>query len=120
MPYKILADVVVLIHFLWIIFLFLGALWGIKNKVVRIFHLAGLAFAFIIQVFGWYCPLTYLEAWLRSGHDGPLTYTGSFIIHYVEQIVYIELSRYLIFVLTLVLCGLNLWLYSKKKRPLLK
>jgi hypothetical protein len=120
MFYKILADVVVLIHFLWIIFLFLGALWGIKSKVVRIFHLSGLALAFIIQVFGWYCPLTYLEVWLRSRHDASWTYTGSFIIHYVEQIVYIELSRYLIFVLTLVLCGLNLWLYSKKKRSLLK
>jgi hypothetical protein len=52
---------------------------------------------------------------LRSRHNSSLTYTGSFIIHYVERIVYIELSRYLIFVLTLVLCGLNLWLYSKKK-----
>jgi len=120
MSYKVLADIVVLIHFLWIIFLFLGALWGIKNRAVKIFHLSGLAFAFIIQVFGWYCPLTYLEVWLRSGHDPSLTYTGSFIVHYVERIVYIELSRYLIFVLTLVLGGLNLWLYSKKKRSLLK
>jgi hypothetical protein len=117
---KILADFVVLIHFLWILFLFLGALWGVKNKAVRIFHLAGLAFAFIIQVFGWYCPLTYLEVWLRSRHDPSLTYTGSFILHYVEQIVYIELSRFLVFVLTLVLCGVNLWLYSKKKSSLLK
>jgi hypothetical protein len=57
---------------------------------------------------------------LRSRHDSSLTYTGSFIIHYVERIVYIELSRYLILVLTLVLCGLNLWLYSKKKRSFLK
>jgi hypothetical protein len=57
---------------------------------------------------------------LRSRHDSSLTYTGSFIIHYVEQIVYIELSRFLIFVLTVVLCGLNLWLYSKKKHSLLK
>ena len=86
----------------------------------KIFHLSGLAFAFIIQVLGWYCPLTYLEVWLRSRHDSSLTYTGSFIIHYVERIVYIELSRYLIFVLTLVLCGLNLWLYLKKTKSLLK
>jgi len=120
MVYKILADVVVLIHFLWILFLFLGALWGIKNKTVMIFHLSGLAFAFIIQVFNGCCPLTYLEIWLRSRHDASMTYTGSFIIHHVEQIVYIELSRALIFVFTLVLCGLNLWLYSKKKRSLLK
>jgi hypothetical protein len=40
---------------------------------------------------------------------------GAFIIHYVERIVYIELSRNLIIVLTLVLCGLNVWLYLNKK-----
>jgi hypothetical protein len=120
MFYKILAGVVVLTHFLWIIFLFIGGLWGIKNKVVRVFHLSGLAFALTIQVFGWYCPLTHLEVWLRSRQESTLSYTGSFIIHYVERIIYVELSRYLIFVLTLVLCCFNLWLYLRKKRPLLK
>ena len=115
-----LTDTIVLTHFLWIIFLFLGALWGVKNKAVRILHLSGLAFAILIQIFGWYCPLTYLEVWLRSRHDVALTYTGSFIIHYVERVVYIELSRFLIFILTVILCGLNLWLYSKKKHSLLK
>jgi len=66
MIYKILADSVVLIHFLWIIFLFLGALWGVKNKIVKIFHIVGLVYAFTIQLFDWYCPLTHLEILLRS------------------------------------------------------
>ncbi len=116
MFYKILADSVVLIHFLWILFLFFGAIWGIKNKAVKIFHISGLAFAFVIQIFGWYCPLTYLEVWLRSKHDFALTYTGSFVIHYVETMVYIELSRPLILILTLFLCGFNVWLYFRKNR----
>jgi hypothetical protein len=115
MLYKILADVIVLLHFLWIVFLFFGAIWGTKNTTAKISHISGLAFAFIIQIFGWYCPLTYLEVWLRSRQDSALTYTGSFIVHYIEKIVYIEISRNLIIVLTLVLCGFNLWLYSKKK-----
>jgi len=116
MLHKILADIVVLTHFLWIIFLLLGALWGIKNKVVRIFHLCGLAFAPIIQVFGWYCPLTYLEVWLRSRQDSSLTYTGSFIIHYVEEVVYVELPRILILFFTLLLCGLNVWVYFRNRK----
>jgi len=116
MLYKISADTVVLIHFLWIVFLFLGAFWGIKNRVVKIFHLSGLVFALIIQVFDWFCLLTHLEVWLRSRHDLALTYAGSFIVHYVERIVYIELSRTLILVLTLILCGLNMWLYLRKRR----
>jgi hypothetical protein len=115
MLYKILADSVVLIHFLWIVFLFLGALWGVKNRAVKIFHLSGLVFAFVIQVFDWYCPLTHLEVWLRSRHDFALAYTGSFIIYYLEKIVYIELSRPLILFFTVLLCGLNAWFYLKKR-----
>src|SRR3989304_9245581 len=101
MPYRILADITVLIHFSWILFLILGAFLGAKNKGVKIFHISGLVFAFVIQIFDWYCPLTHLEVWLRSKHDPALTYTGSFIIHYVEKIVYIELSRTLILIFTL-------------------
>jgi hypothetical protein len=116
MLYKILADIVVLIHFLWIVFLFLGAFWGIRNKAAKIFHLSGLAFAFIIQIFDWYCPLTHLEVWLRSKHSPSLTYAGSFFIHYVEKIVYIEISRLVVLILTLLLCGLNAWLYLGRRR----
>ena len=116
MIYKILADSVVLIHFLWIIFLFLGALWGVKNKIVKIFHIVGLVYAFIIQLFDWYCPLTHLEVWLRSKHDPALTYSGSFIPYYVEKMVYLELSRFVVFLLTIFLCGFNLWVYLKKKK----
>lgn len=115
MFYRILADVVVLTHFFWILFLFIGGFWGIKNKSVKIFHISGLVFAFFIQIFDWYCPLTHLEVWLRSKHEPALTYSGSFIIHYVEKIVYIELSRYLVLAFTLFLCGFNAWFYLKKK-----
>jgi hypothetical protein len=52
---------------------------------------------------------------LRSKHDFTLTYAGSFIIHYVEGIVYIELSRTLILFLTLLLCGFNAWFYLRKR-----
>ncbi len=116
MLYKILADMAVLVHFLWIFFLFLGAFWGVKNRVVKIFHLSGLGFAFVIQVFDWYCPLTHLEVWLRSKHDSTLSYTGSFIIHYMEKVVYIELSRVLVLFFTILLCGLNAWVYLKKRQ----
>ncbi|MDI6729118.1 MAG: DUF2784 domain-containing protein [Thermodesulfovibrionales bacterium] len=116
MPYKILADIVVIIHFLWIVFLIFGAFLGVKYRAVKIFHISGLIFTFIIQIFDWYCPLTHLEVWLRSKHDPALAYTGSFIPHYIEKIVYIELPHYSIFVLTVILCGFNAWFYIKKKK----
>jgi len=115
MIYKVVADIVVIIHFLWIIFLIFGAFFGVKNRFIKIFHISGLAFAFIIQVFDWYCPFTHLEVWLRSKHNPVLTYTGSFIIHYVENIIYIEVPRYLILIFTVLLCGLNIWFYLRRR-----
>jgi hypothetical protein len=117
MFYRVFADTVVLIHFLWILFLLLGALWGRRKQLVKILHISGLAFACIIQIWSWYCPLTYLEVWLREKHDSALIYKGSFIIHYVEKIVYLEISRYLIFIFTVFLCGFNLRVYLRKRTP---
>ena len=118
MAYMILADFTLLIHLLWILFLFFGAYFGARVRGLRILHLSGLAFALIIQVFGWYCPLTYLEVWLRSKHDPRLAYAGSFIIHYVEKIVYLELSRTLIVIGTVMLVGFNVWFYVRKKQKI--
>lgn len=116
MHYKILADIVVVIHFLWIVFLIFGALLGVKYKAIRIFHISGLIFAFIIQIFGWYCPLTYLEVWLRAKHDPSMAYAGSFIVHYLEKIIYLEVSGNLILTLTVLIIGINLWIYLRKKK----
>jgi len=91
--------------------LFFGVLIGVRYKLFRIIHIAGLGLALIIQIFGWFCPLTYLEIWLRQKHDSSLSYTGSFIIHYIEKIVYIELSPTIILVFTLVLCTFTMYIY---------
>ena len=114
MLYKILADCVVLVHFCWIIFLIAGVFLGRRHRTIRIFHIAGLLFAVLLQVFGWYCPLTYVEIWLREKHDPSITYKGSFIIHYVEKLVYIELTREMIVVLTLMLVSVSAYIYLKK------
>ena len=113
--YKILADITVLIHFLWILFLIFGALWGIRKKAIKHIHLLGLLFAILIQVLGWYCPLTHLEFWLRSRHNPSIVYTGSFIIHYLERVVYLEISQTGIFLVTIGLAIFNLWIYLRKR-----
>jgi len=112
----ILADIVVLIHFFWIVFLLIGAFPGKRYPFVKIIHVAGLAYSIIIQIFGWYCPLTHLELWLRIRHNPMLSYTGSFIIHYVEQIVYLEVSRRTVFLITILLVIFNMIMYGRRKK----
>jgi hypothetical protein len=116
MLYKIAADVVVLIHLLWILFLIFGVFVGKKNRIIKILHITGLGFSVIMQIFGWYCPLTHLELWLRKRHDPSLSYSGSFIIHYAEKLIYVELSPPIIFVLTFILVSMSAYLYLKKER----
>lgn len=114
MAYKILADIVVFVHFLWILFLILGVLWGIRSTTVKIIHTAAWAFAITIQVFNWYCPLTHLETWLRAKHDPALSYSGSFIPHYLEKVIYIDIPPVIILVASFILAGVSLWFYLKK------
>jgi hypothetical protein len=111
--YRALADGVVFIHFLWIVFLIFGGFIGRKNRVVGIFHIGGLVFAVVMQVFDWYCPLTHLEFWLRRKYDPYGIFPGSFISYYLEKLIYIEISRELVFILTLLLVLFNSFLYLK-------
>jgi hypothetical protein len=113
--YKLLADAVVILHLIWIIFLFSGAIWGRKYRAVRIIHLGGLSFAIISEIFDWICPITHLEIWLRSQHDPALSYAGSFIAHYIEQLIYIDASRTAVFICTILLAGFNIRMYYRKK-----
>ena len=110
----LLADGVVFIHFLWILFLILGGIPGVRYNAVKKLHLAGLGFAVLVQVLGVYCPLTYLEVWLRMRCDPQSAYSGSFISHYIERIVYWEVSRSALFTATALLVVFNLAMYWKK------
>ncbi len=113
MAYKIAADIVVAIHLGWVFFLIFGALAGRYIRWLKWLHLSGLGFSLFIQVFSFYCPLTYLEIFLRSQHDPALTYTGSFIARVMEQVVYWEVPRGAVMIGTLGVVVFSFWLYRK-------
>ena len=115
MPYGFLADAVVAIHFLWILFLIFGGWWGRRTRWIARIHLAGLAFACLVEGFDWYCPLTHLEVWFRR-KGTQAGYAESFITHYLNGLIYIELPHPLIVALTLALCAANAWLYLSKRK----
>ena len=74
---------------------------GIKffdRWIFRTVHLAGIVYVAILTILGKYCPLTILENDLRGQYDAELAYPGSFVIHYVEKIVYPE-ANFLVFVI---------------------
>jgi hypothetical protein len=86
----------------------------VRNRRVRIFHLSGLGFAVLIQIFDWYCPLTHLEIYLRGRHDPATAYAGDFIVWYLEQAVYLQVPRSAVVIGTVFLIAVNLLVYRIK------
>jgi hypothetical protein len=111
MFYNIATDVIIFFHLVWIGFLIFGALLAYKRPWLRALHLAGLAFSLTMQICDWYCPLTYVEQWLRYQQGANLTYTGSFIAQYAEHLVYLTVSPPLTLALTLVICAGTITIY---------
>ena len=116
MFYSISADIIVVLHLLWILFLIFGAFPGRRYKWIKVVHIGGVIYALIIQVFGWFCPLTHLEAWLRRMHDPSQSYSGSFIIYYIEKIVYIGISPDIILLLTALIALMSVRVYMRKHK----
>ncbi len=88
MIYSFLAILTLLLHLLWILFIVGGFVFALKGSKLALVHLGGLFFSLVINLFGWYCPLTYLENYLYRLQDQRFGYGGSFIIHYLEGLIY--------------------------------
>ncbi len=87
MGYRLLADAVLAVHFLFIVFVIFGGLLAIRWPRAAWIHLPCLAWGAAIVTKGWVCPLTPLEVRLRrlAGEAG---YEDSFIEHYILGLVY--------------------------------
>lgn len=113
--YLAAADATVVVHLFWILFLILGAWPGARHVWIRWTHLAALAFSILLQIFGWTCPLTILEAWLRQT-GGTVPREGTFIGRYLERIVYPPLAPGLVLAGTVLIVGVSLWIYFGRRR----
>ena len=109
------ADFVVLVHLLWIVFLILGAWPGARWAWVKWLHLAALAFSVLLQLFGWVCPITHLEVWLRKA-GGAAPYEGTFIGQYLGRLVYAPLPSWFLLAGTFIVIAVSLWVYFGRRR----
>ncbi len=97
--YRLLADAVLLLHFLVVLFIVFGLiavfvgnvrnwLW-VNSPVFRIAHVMAMVVVVTQAWLGQLCPLTILESWLRE-QAGEAAYSASFIEHWVQQVLYYE------------------------------
>jgi len=93
-----LADILMLIHFLWVLFMILGlplGLW-LKSPLLRWIHFAGMALTAAFAITGMYCPLTVWEESLRQNVDGNFGFEGGFLAHRLSSILYPQIESWIL------------------------
>jgi hypothetical protein len=110
--YRILADLVVGIHALFVAFVVLGGLLALRRPWVAALHLPAATWGALIELRGWICPLTPLEKSLRAA-AGVAGYQGGFIEHYLLPVLYpAGLTRDVQLALGAVVIAVNLLVYG--------
>ncbi|MEM9533184.1 MAG: DUF2784 domain-containing protein [Pseudomonadota bacterium] len=97
--YRMAADLVLLVHVLFVGFVVFGlglillGRWRgwrwVRNPWFRLTHLAAIGVVVIQAWLGIVCPLTVWEMSLRD-KAGDAVYTGAFIAHWLESILYYQ------------------------------
>jgi hypothetical protein len=87
MPFRVLADLTVVLHLAFIVFVVCGGLLALRWRRLPWIHLPAAAYGVALEIQGWICPLTPLENSLRR-QAGDTGYAGGFIEHYILPIVY--------------------------------
>lgn len=87
MFYRLLADLIVVLHLGFVLFVVLGGLLVRWRRAAAIVHLPCAAYGAAVEVWGWICPLTPLENRLRA-LGGARGHPGGFVEHYLVPLVY--------------------------------
>ena len=117
MIYRVAADLVVLIHAAFVLFVAVGGLLALRWRRAMWAHLPAVAWGVLIELAGCVCPLTPLENWLRL-KGGGAGYAGGFVEHYVVPVLYPSgLTRGVQVALAGAVVALNLAVYYLVLRP---
>ncbi len=116
----ILADFVVILHLLFIVFALFGALLSLKWKKAAYIHVPAAIWATMVEVANLPCPLTPIEKWLIE-REGLSAYRGSFVEHYILSILYPgqldALMRWMLGVAVLLSnVGIYVWILRRKSK----
>jgi drug/metabolite transporter superfamily protein YnfA len=87
--YNVLANAIVLAHFLFIAFVICGGLLVIRWPRLAVVHLPAVVWGAAVEIYGLVCPITPLENHFRM-LAGDTSYSGDFIARYLLLVIYPE------------------------------
>ncbi len=85
--YRLLANAVVIVHALFIVFVVMGGFLAWRRRWVAAIHVPCAVWVVLLEYRGWICPLTPLENSLRA-RAGQTGYGGGFVEHYLLPVIY--------------------------------
>ena len=112
MHYQIAADLLVLTHLGFIVFVIVGGVMAMKWSWLMFLHIPAAVWGVLVVMNGWICPLTPWENQLRNlaGQEG---YSSGFIEHYIIPLIYPSgLTRDMQIILGLFILTINLFVYG--------
>ena len=125
--YLIVADITLLVHVLFVLFVVFGLLlilagkifaWGwVYNFSFRITHLAAIGVVVLQSWLGLICPLTVWEMNLRA-RAGDSVYEGSFIAYWMQRLLYYRAEEW-VFILLYTLFAILVvasWYWVRPRR----
>lgn len=87
MLYRVLADLTLLVHLIFVLFVVFGGLLTLRWRRIPWIHVPSVLWSVLIEFAGWFCPLTPLEnLFIQKGGD--LGYNTGFMEHYIIALLY--------------------------------
>jgi Protein of Unknown function (DUF2784) len=111
--YSALAVFVLALHALFVLWIVFGALLVESRPILRWLHIASLIWGIVAELLPWQCPLTILENWLET-RAGVEPIQGGFLLHYLDRLVYPNISATVLTVAGVIVCTLNLAVYASQ------
>ena len=87
MIYRVLADLVLILHMSFVLFVIFGGFLALRWSKLLWFHVTAVLWGASTEFLGLICPLTPLEVMLRQRSGAP-GYHTSFIDHYITSLLY--------------------------------
>jgi hypothetical protein len=112
MLYELLANLILVIHLAFVLFVLFGGLLLFRWPRLCWFHLPAVLWGVGIELIGWICPLTPLE---NSFHQlaGRSGYSGGFVEHYLLPLLYpATLTPYIQLYMGLFVIIVNVGIYA--------
>ncbi len=113
--YRAMAASVLSLHAVYIAWVIFGALFTRGRPRLATLHVATLVYGVILEIFGFWCPLTAFETWLEV-RGGVSAYRGPFVLHYLDAVVYPNIPPNLLIAGAVAVCVLNLGIYARRLR----